>query len=374
MSGFQADHFVNRERTFKLFVKLLDLRSKFSVMRVEAPARMGKTWLLLKMERQCKMASFPVSRINFGTPLDSVRNPLELIRLLADRFDDEANFEPLTTAYSRLAVQSGTPGLSVLPRLADEVIASYPTHNQLERLAALHDVVYDNLGGETLSEKAFHLLQNRLQRGVDLLRELLEAIIEERPNVSTDWMGFLAEIEAPVVSSAEISIPINSRERAILIRQITNIFFDCLRSIITTHPSGQAILLIDSWERAPFELQQWFTELLLPQLQDPELQHLVVVVAGSEGVSSFTHPSITSLIAPAPPDWKRFVYELPNLELEHFVTYMEDVRKLEEPGDGITWNALHFASDGIPGELPRLAAKLEREFSARDSHDDPFFN
>ena len=60
-----VDWFVDREKQFQGFLKMLARETPKSIMLVEAPADMGKTWLLQKMRHHSGGNGVPVLYVDF---------------------------------------------------------------------------------------------------------------------------------------------------------------------------------------------------------------------------------------------------------------------------------------------------------------------
>ena len=80
---YYVDWFVDREKQFQGFLKMLARETPKSIMLVEAPADMGKTWLLQKMRHHCAGNGVPVLYVDFRDrrPYDY----LSLVRLARDQ-------------------------------------------------------------------------------------------------------------------------------------------------------------------------------------------------------------------------------------------------------------------------------------------------
>ena len=59
------DRFVDRDKQFQGFLKMLARETRKSIMLIESPADMGKTWLLQKMRHHCAGNGVPVLYVNF---------------------------------------------------------------------------------------------------------------------------------------------------------------------------------------------------------------------------------------------------------------------------------------------------------------------
>ncbi len=91
--------FVNREKQYEGFQKILAGETSRSVMLVESPEGMGKTWLAQRMRYYCVEHSIPVALIDFRD-----RRPhdyLSLVRTCRDQFGGTA-FNPLTALINKL--------------------------------------------------------------------------------------------------------------------------------------------------------------------------------------------------------------------------------------------------------------------------------
>jgi hypothetical protein len=97
------DWFVNREKQFKRFLEMLAGTNPMTVMLVEAPAGMGKTWLIQKMRRHCLDNQVPVMHVNFHD--DVPYDYLTLVRLAREQMGIQA-FAQLTAVIDGLSTVS----------------------------------------------------------------------------------------------------------------------------------------------------------------------------------------------------------------------------------------------------------------------------
>ncbi|MEK7276994.1 MAG: hypothetical protein AAB427_06565 [Chloroflexota bacterium] len=112
-----VDWFVDRDKQFQGFLKMLARETPKSIMLVESPSDMGKTWLLQKMRHHCAGNGVPVLYVDFRDrrPYDY----LSLVRLARDQMGG-GHFNPLTAAINSftgvnitLSTAGGSGGVSV---------------------------------------------------------------------------------------------------------------------------------------------------------------------------------------------------------------------------------------------------------------------
>ncbi|MBV7332692.1 hypothetical protein KFU94_31575 [Chloroflexi bacterium TSY] len=334
-------------------------------MFIEAAEKMGKTWLMIKMERLCEAAELgiPVARVDFRNPLDltKITDYVALIRLLANRLQSGHYFGPLDALIDRIdQVRSsgGSSRISSLSDLADQISLLYSL-GELRRLALQLDLEFEELRGETRTEKASELVKHFYRRNT--LNQLMEKLKSDRSRFN--WQPYFDALPLQDSSSREGDesliriLPSRLEEDQQLEQQVCDTFFDCLASLVAG--AGRVMLLFDAYEEAPQEARRFIVEQLLPHLLDERLHKMVVIIMGRKT------PDISDL------NLNHLVVEtdLDPFTVEHVRDFMKSRNIQEDPPDW-TWKGLHLLRGGVPGDLALMADRL----TARASKHDPFFD
>jgi len=82
-----SSEFVNREKQWLGFLKMINGETLKQIMIIEAPEQMGKTWLIQKMEHEATRRAIPLSLWDFTRRYSW--NYLSLVRLARDRIGPE---------------------------------------------------------------------------------------------------------------------------------------------------------------------------------------------------------------------------------------------------------------------------------------------
>lgn len=368
MSLFEETLFVDRERKLRGFEKLLQPDTRQAVMLIEAAEKMGKTWLIIKMQRICQTlaAGVPAARIDFRNPLDMLKltDHLGLIRLIRDRLEQPDYFTHLNVVINRVtATKATSSGSSHLAALAEQIQKVY-TLAELERLSRFLDVEFENLEGTTLFNKCFSLVGHFFRR--QTLPELIARLTEDRSAI--DWQPFAERILAtPTMTSAESMasmadqnlrlVGVSEAERQHAERQINEAFFQCLAALLAD--KRQVVLLFDAYESAPEEAERFISGQLLPYLLDESLRDLVIIITGRQ-TPDLTHLGLNQLIVKT---------DLEPFTIDHVRDFMM-VRSIQENPPDFTYKGVHLLSGGVPGDLALMADRL----TAVASQHDPFFD
>jgi hypothetical protein len=211
------DWFVNREKQYQGFQKMLAGETPKSVMVVEAPADMGKTWLIQKMRHYCGENSLPALSVDFRD-----RRPhdyLSLVRLARDQMGAEF-FNPLTTTINNFTsvnvqITTGGGGGGVTVNTADSSSA------QVGGDVAGRDIIKDN--------------QFFIQADSDIARRAAES-------------------------------------------QINDAFFAGLTQLVAA--KSHAVFLFDSCEDITTEADRWLKDYLLARVPAGTLAKAIIVLAG----------------------------------------------------------------------------------------------
>lgn len=364
MSNYDEGLFVDQERKFRGFQKLLEPGTRQAVMLIEAPQDMGKTWLVGKMQRHCQetVANIPVAQIDFRSPrlLYEIQDYLGLMRFIRDRLGHPHHFNNFNATINTFS-EAGARAQSGLATLRQRLEQSFNL-DELKELAFDLAVNYENLPGETLRAKTRELV-NYCQRHNLLLKLIalcaalrsavdwwqgLEALRQAQPEASSDDPeAIIADAMAPVWADSEME-----RQRAE--RQINDAFFECLSQLLAEGSS--AVLLFDSYEAAPPEVERWIIGELLPRLRDERMGKLVVIITGRKT------PDLTDL------DIKHLLVMtgLDPFSEEHVREYFEERRHIS----GLDLRTIILTSGGVPGALAMMADHA----MATTQEDDDFFS
>jgi hypothetical protein len=254
MSIYDALLFVDREKKFRGFQKLLQPATRQAIMLIEAPQDMGKTWLIGKIQHYCNEpdTNVPVAQVDFRNPLQlhEIQDELSLMRFIRDRLGHSRYFNNLNATingFTDVSVNISS-GLGTLR----QNIERYFNLDELNNLAFDLGINYENLSGQTLQAKSRELV-NYCQRH-NLLRALVERCIELRSQV--DWWPGLeslrqeptvaVSVDEPVALVVDNDAPIwadTDMERRRALRQINSAFFECLASLLAD--KEQVALLFD---------------------------------------------------------------------------------------------------------------------------------
>ncbi len=346
MSSFDDTLFVDRVKKLKGFEKLLLPQTRQSVMVIEAPPDMGKTWLASKMRQYCQQPTVdvPAAQIDFRNPreIHEIQDMLGLVRLLSNKLGHDAYFEHLTAVISNFTEPDVGMGSSALSGLRQNV-ERYFNLDEVQGLCFDLGITYENLAGATLYAKSRSLVTYCWRR--NMVGRLVDACLALRPEI--DWRAGLDDfldggdgggVTAVTPSNAPLRAD-SDRERANAERQINNAFFDCLSALLTD--KQPVVLLFDAYEAAPPEVQRWIRDIFLPRLTDDALKDIVAIITGRKT------PDLTDL------DIKPILVET---KLDPFVEadireYFEERRKITN----LDIRTIILTSGGVPGALAMMA-------------------
>jgi hypothetical protein len=365
MSNFNRTLFVDRERKYRGFQKLLQPSTRQAIMIIEAPKDMGKTWVIGKMRLHCQEpdVNLPVAQIDFRNPrqLHEIQDFLGLVRLLRDELDAPDHFQDLNATISQFTavVSHGGQETTIRPELVTvwRLLEQYFNLEDLATLCFQLSINFENLAGSTLSSKARELVSYCEQR--QLMPQLLALCRENRPHV--DW-------SLPAAGANEGAVTVSDRENdggaPLLVqsdverrhaeRQISQAFFEGLTRLV--EEQGTAVFLFDSFEMAPQEAERWLLKQLLLRLRDGAIPRIVVVIAGRKT------PDIT------------------DLQIDHLVvktglsafneTYIREYFEQRRNINDLDFHTITLTSGGVPGILAMMAehALLTQQ------EDDDFFS
>jgi len=208
--------FVNREKQFLGFQKLLAGETPKRVMLVQAPADMGKTWLIQRMQTHCLQNGIPAMQVSFADR--QAYDYLALVRLGRDQLGPES-FNSLTQTINSFTQTSIT--LSTGQGSAGVTISEVDTSSVA-------------VGGDVA--------------GRDIIRDNQFFI-----NADSEITRRAAEI------------------------QINDAFFLCLQEFPLDKP---VVFLFDACENIGAEAKQWIVEQLLLRIGEGLLKRVIVIIAG----------------------------------------------------------------------------------------------
>jgi hypothetical protein len=323
MSNYDENLFVDQEKKFLGFQKLLQPTTRQAIMLIEAPQDMGKTWLINKMGRHCQepTTDIPVVQIDFRNPyqVHAIQDRLGLVRLLRDKLEYPRYFNNLNRTINSFseAGASGNRGLAALR----QKIEQYFNLDELTNLTFDLSINYENLSGETLQAKSRELV-NYAQRH-NLLRNLVELCATLRSQVDW-WQGLESlrqvssvamEEETAEAIISDDNAPIwadSDMERQRANRQINSAFFECLAALLQDR--ARMALLLN-------KLNLIITGRKTPDLSDLDVKHLLVQTT----LEPFTEEDIR--------------------------VYFEERRKVS----GLDIRTIVLTSGGVPGALAMMA-------------------
>ena len=367
MSRYDHFLFVDQEKKFRGFQKLLRPETRQAVMLIEAPEDMGKTWLLNKMAYHCREpeVDLPVALVDFDHPreIHEIQDHLGLVRLIRDKVERPLYFTHLNHVINSLTYSEGGGPPSGLDILKRNIESSFSL-DELRDLCLELGVEYENLPGQTRSAKSIELVtyfQRRCQ-----LAELIDFCTQARQHI--DWWHGLEsfrDVGDPPASDDPVDVDVDAedrsaplreetdRERRHAQRQIDDAFFECLTTLMAETP---VVFLFDSFEKAPPEAERWLRTQLLGRLHDGECEDAVIIVAGRKT------PDLTEL------EMGHLLVEtsLDPFSEEYIREYFEERRQIS----GLDWPTVVLTSGGVPGTLAIMADRA----LATSQKEDNFFS
>jgi hypothetical protein len=215
------DWFVNRSKQYEGFLRMVARETHKQIMLVEAPAEMGKTWLIQRLYHECMVRRLPVAHFDFHDR--RAWDYLALVRQARDQMGAEY-FNSLTEVINdstriNVALSAGSGADSV-----DVSIA-----NQGGRVRNSQVQVGDVAGGSIVKDNFFFI-----------------------------------QAESPDI------------RRSIEVR-ITDAFINCLKAL-SQHQV--VVFLLDSYEEATVPAAHWLMECLFSYVRSGLLPNIIVVIAG----------------------------------------------------------------------------------------------
>jgi hypothetical protein len=211
--------FVNREKQYQGFLKMLARETPKTTMLVEAPAEMGKTWLIHKMRAHCRQRNVTAMHVDFRER--RAHDYLSLVRLTRDQMGARY-FNPLTEVINKFT------SLDVNITL-ESTRPSGPVEVSVGDISDISGSEVIVAGGDVIKDNQFYI-----QADSEMARR-----------------------------AAEI--------------RINDAFFACLGALLE---KGPAVFLLDSYEDVTPEADCWLCEHLLFRMSEGQLPDALVIVAG----------------------------------------------------------------------------------------------
>lgn len=356
--------FVNQERKFLGFQKLLRPETRQAVMLIQATKDMGKTWLAGRMQDHClePAVNLPAVYVDFRNPRQDHHDFLGLVRLIRQQLNQPAYFNQLNEIINSYSDAPAT-AVSGLGLLRQNIVSSFNL-DEIRTICLDITINYEELSGETLSARAGSLVAYCQRR--QLLTLLITRCVELRAHINW-WEGLDAYQPGTAVSAQPTNAAITEDSMGILRtdsaadqtrieRQINDAFFAALAQLLTDR--SPLVLLFDSCEAIKPDADRWLRQELLTRLRDSQLSKLVVIITGRQ-TPDLSELNMTSLLV--------------STQLEPFDEtivreYFEERRKVII--EGLDWRTILLTSGGVPGALAMMADHA----MATTSADDDFFN
>jgi hypothetical protein len=215
--------FVNREKQTKGFLKMLSGETEKTIIAIEAPAEMGKTWTIQRMRHECSLQQVPNAHFDFRD-----RQPWDYLAIARQARD-----------------QMGASHFNLLTQTIND---STGVNIQLSTGAGAGGVDLSvGTGGAQISD-------SQVQVGDVAGRDI----------VKDNFFYVQADSD--------------TTRRAIEVR-ITDAFFTCLAELAKEKPG---VFLFDSYEEVTKEADRWIQSQLLARIRDGQLPKTIVVLAGRE--------------------------------------------------------------------------------------------
>jgi len=212
--------FVNREKQYHGFLKMLAHETPKTIMLIEAPADMGKTWLIQKMRHYCDQNGVPAMHIDFRD-----RRPYDYLSL-ARRVRDQMGaryFNPLTETINNFT------GVNI----------------NLSAGSSSGGVKFGDIDVRDLTDSSLHIQEIA---GGDIVKD----------------------------NQFHIQADSEMARRAAEIR-INDAFFACLAKL---REKGPVVFLFDSYEEVTPEAECWLCDHLILQMNEGQLSNALIIIAG----------------------------------------------------------------------------------------------
>jgi hypothetical protein len=213
--------FVNRVKQLAGFQKMLRGETEKSIMAVQAPAGMGKSWLIQRLRQECNAHNLPTLYIDFRD-----RRPYDYLTTVRTARDQ------MGAAAFNLLTQTINEMTSVNIQLSGMSGSGAQVHivGQQANLSGAQVSVGDVAGGNIIKDNNFYVQADS-----------------------------------------------STARRAVEIR-ITDAFFACLAALAT--PDKKCVFLFDSYEDATEEADRWLRDNLLTRQRDKQLPNTLTIIAG----------------------------------------------------------------------------------------------
>jgi len=213
--------FVNRVKQLAGFQKMMRGETEKCIMAVQAPAEMGKTWLIQRLRQECATAGLPTLHIDFRDrrPYDY----LTVVRTARDQMGATA-FNQLTQTINELT------GVNIQLSGASAGGAQVSVVGPQANLGGAQVTVGDVAGGNIIKDNCFYVQADS-----------------------------------------------STARRAIEIR-ITDAFFACISALATA--DKKCVFLFDSYEDVTEEADRWLRDNLFARQRDKQLLSTITVIAG----------------------------------------------------------------------------------------------
>ena len=355
--------FVDQERKFLGFQKLLRPETQQAVMLIQATKDMGKTWLAGRMQDHCQepAVNLPAVYIDFRNPKQDHHDFLGLVRLIRQQLNQPAYFNQLNEIINSFS-DVPTTAVSGLGLLRQNIVNSFNLE-EIRGLCLDININYEELTGETLSARAGSLVAYCQRR--QLLTALISRCAELRTRVNW-WDGLEAYRSGTAVSDQPTDAAITTDNMGILRidstadqsrveRQINDAFFAALTALVADR--APVVLLFDSYEKIKPDADLWLRQELLTRLRDSQLGELVIIITGRQ-TPDLSDLNMSNLLVQT---------QLEPFDEAIVREYFAERRKVVIELD---WRTILLTSGGVPGALAMMADHA----MATASDDDDFFN
>lgn len=357
--------FVNQERKFLGFQKLLRPETRQAVMLIQATKDMGKTWLTGRMQHHCQepTVDLPTVYVDFRNPKQDHHDFLGLVRLIRQQLNQPAYFNQLNEIINSYSDVSGATAVSGLGLLRQNIVTSFNL-DEIRSICLDIAINYEELTGETLSARAGSLVAYCQRR--QLLTSLITRCAELRTRINW-WDGLDAYRAGTAVPTQPTNDAITEDNMGILHtdsaadqtriqRQVNDAFFAALTDLVADR--APVVLLFDSYEAIKPDADRWLRQELLTRLRDSQLRDLVIIVTGRQ-TPDLSDLNMSNLLVST---------HLEPFDESIVREYFEERRKLAI--DGLDWRTILVTSGGVPGALAMMADHA----MATTSADDDFFS
>jgi hypothetical protein len=367
--SFNPNYFVEYEISWEKFLTYLNPKTEGVVFRIEAPELMGKSWLLYRMKTHCESEGIAVIHLDFSDLPEDVADIVGWIDLFARIFEAPEIFAPLDRERTTYHIIENQKELPVLVRLCDYLLERFPSLDSLTSFAQYQlDLILDDLPDETRPDKLYQLILHCFKK--KQMPVLFAALEKEFDSVQFNWSPFEGDLaKFSPIFDAGVAVRGGFQDYTPAQVKLFDVLFDCLTDYIKAN--GKTVVLMDSYNKATPEVENWLVNFALPKLDTPILRTLVVVVASvdfdendplSPQASRVFNRRVADLIEPR----GGRAQELAPFAKEQVREYIEDRRKLPQD-DLFSVDIVYHNTDGIPGEVASIADRMERKLKRSGS-------